>query len=76
MSVSSQRKTVRTGSHWGMYTAEVEKNKVVGIKPFEKDPYPSPILEAVPSAVHSQSRIMRPMVRKGWLDWFQQNVRS
>ena len=76
MSVSSQRKTVRTGSHWGMYTAEVEKDKVVGIKPFEKDPYPSRILEAVPSAVHSQSRIMRPMVRKGWLERGAESDRS
>ena len=76
MSVSSQRRTVRTGSHWGMYTAEVEKNKVVRIKPFEKDPYPSRILEAVPSAVHSQCRIMRPMVRKGWLERGAESHRS
>ncbi len=76
MSVSNQRRTVRTGSHWGMYTAEVEKNRVVGIKPFEKDPYPSRIIEAVPSAVHSQCRIMRPMVRKGWLERGAESNRS
>ena len=68
MSATSQRRTVRTGAHWGLYTVEVEKDRVVGVSPFEKDPDPSPIIEAMPSAVHSKSRIRQPMVRKGWLE--------
>ena len=67
MSAHTGGASVRTGSHWGMYTAEVENGRVVGVKPFEKDPHPSPIIEAAPSAIHDESRITGPMVRKGWL---------
>ena len=68
MTVSSQRTMVRSGSHWGIFTAEVEEGRVVGVRPFEKDPRPSDIIQAIPSAVHSQCRVLRPMVRKGWLE--------
>ena len=59
---------VKTGSHWGMYTVDVEDSKVVDVEPFHKDPHPSQLIEAIPSAVHAENRIMRPMVRKGWLN--------
>ena len=55
-------------SHWGAYTTKVEDGRIVGVEPFSKDPNPSPIIEALPSAVHHKSRIARPMVRKGFLD--------
>ena len=59
---------VKTGSHWGMYTVDVEDSRVVDVEPFHKDPHPSQLIEAIPSAVHAENRIMRPMVRKGWLN--------
>ena len=59
---------IKTGSHWGMYTVDVEDSRVVDVEPFHKDPHPSPLIEAMPSAVHAENRIMRPMVRKGWLN--------
>src|SRR3954471_18605436 len=31
------------------------------------DPDPSPLLNAIPDAVHSEARIAQPMVREGWL---------
>ena len=58
---------VKTGSHWGMYSVEVENGSVVGVKPFEKDPHPSKIIEAMPSTVNAENRIKQPMVREGWL---------
>jgi len=58
----------QSGSHWGIYTVEVEDSKVVGVEPFEKDPNPSRLIESVPSAVHAENRIKSPMVRKGWLE--------
>jgi len=58
----------QSGSHWGIYTVEVEDSKVVGVEPFEKDPNPSPLIESIPSAVHAENRITSPMVRKGWLE--------
>ncbi len=55
-------------SHWGAFTAEVRDGRVVGVTPFERDPHPPPLLRTLPSAVHAECRIDRPMVRKGWLD--------
>jgi len=58
---------VRNHAHWGAFLAEVENGRVVGVRPFERDPDPSPLLDAIPAAVHSPMRIDRPMVRQGWL---------
>ena len=60
-------KLVRNHSHWGAFLAEVEDGRVVGVRPFERDPDPSPLIEAIPAAVHSQTRIAQPFVREGWL---------
>ena len=58
---------VRNHSHWGAFLAEVEGGRVVGVQPFEKDPDPSHLINAIPESVHSKSRIAQPMVREGWL---------
>ncbi len=60
-------KLVRNHSHWGAFLAEVEDGRIVGVRPFERDPDPSPMIEAVPDAVHSKTRVAQPMVREGWL---------
>src|SRR6516162_4967636 len=54
-------------AQWGAVRAEVEDGRVVGVRPFEHDPDPSPMIQAVPAAVHSQTRIAQPMAREGWL---------
>jgi biotin/methionine sulfoxide reductase len=58
---------VRNHSHWGAFLAEVQNDRIVGVRPFEHDPDPSRLIEAMPAAVHSPVRIARPMVRQGWL---------
>ena len=58
---------VQHHSHWGAFLAEVEDGRVVGAKPFARDPEPSPLIEAFPEAVYSKTRVMRPMVREGYL---------
>ena len=60
-------KLVSNHSHWGAFTAEVEGGRVIGVRPFERDPDPSALIDAIPDGVHSKSRVMRPMVREGWL---------
>ena len=60
-------KLVRNHSHWGSFIAEVDDGRVVGVRPFERDPDPSPLIEAIPAAVHSQTRVATPVVREGWL---------
>jgi len=67
MQTAGRKRIVHTGSHWGLYDVEVEADRVVGVRAFAKDANPSPIIEAIPSAVHAPSRIARPMVRQGWL---------
>ena len=67
MQTASGTRIVHTGSHWGLFDAEVEHNRVVGVRAFAADPHPSPIINTIPSAVHAASRIERPMVRQGWL---------
>src|SRR5215468_9802141 len=61
-------KLVRNHAHWGAFHAEVEDGRVVGVRPFEHDPDPSPMIQAVPAAEHSRTRIAQPMVREGWLN--------
>jgi biotin/methionine sulfoxide reductase len=60
-------KLVRNHSHWGAFFAEVEDGRVVGVRPFERDPDPSHLIHAIPDGVHSKTRITQPMVREGWL---------
>jgi biotin/methionine sulfoxide reductase len=57
---------VRHHSHWGAFSAIVEDGRIIGVKPFERDPDPSRLIEAIPAAVHSPLRIAQPMVRQGW----------
>src|SRR5262245_58105986 len=54
-------------SHWGAFLAEVEDGRVVGVRPFARDPDPSPLIKAIPASVHSATRIAEPMVREGFL---------
>jgi biotin/methionine sulfoxide reductase len=63
-----QRHLVPHHSHWGAFSAVVEAGRVVGAEPFALDPDPSPLLEAIPAAVYSPTRIAQPMVRAGWLE--------
>lgn len=68
MGDGSNSYTIKSGSHWGMFEADVSDGKVVATRPFAKDPNPSPMIETFPSAVHSKVRVTQPMVRKGWLE--------
>lgn len=54
-------------SHWGAYWLLVEDGTIVAVEPFERDPYPSPLIHSVPKWVNSDLRILHPMVRSGWL---------
>lgn len=53
-------------AHWGAFTALVEDGRVVACAPFDRDPSPSAMLEAIPSVLYSPLRIKRPAIRKGW----------
>ncbi|MEE2995821.1 MAG: molybdopterin guanine dinucleotide-containing S/N-oxide reductase [Pseudomonadota bacterium] len=57
-----------TASHWGAYRVLSSNGRVTGVQPFENDPEPSPMIDAMPDVVHADCRVMQPMVRKGWLE--------
>ena len=60
-------KLVPHHSHWGAFLAEVVEGRFVGVRPFPRDPDPSPLIEAMPAAVYAPTRIAAPMVREGFL---------
>ena len=55
-------------SHWGAFTAETKDGRLVGVRPFDKDPSPAPFIRALPDAVHAECRVATPAVRKSWLE--------
>ncbi|WP_049644236.1 molybdopterin-dependent oxidoreductase [Candidatus Rhodobacter oscarellae] len=57
-----------TSSHWGTYRVEVQDGRVTGMRPFERDPDPSPIGPALVDLLDDPMRIKAPMVRKSWLE--------
>jgi len=57
----------RHSSHWGAFTALVKDGRLIGVEPFEKDGNPSKIIESIPDALYSETRVKQPMVRASWL---------
>ncbi|MGE0748952.1 MAG: molybdopterin guanine dinucleotide-containing S/N-oxide reductase, partial [Rhodospirillales bacterium] len=68
MTQSLAQHRLTTGSHWGIYEPVVEDGRLVAVKPFFKDPDPTPLIHAMPGVVYDKSRIAEPMVRAGWLN--------
>ncbi len=62
-----------SGAHWGAFRARIVGDKVVEIKHFEEDKYPSDILKGTMGVIYSPSRVRYPMVR---LDWFKNRHNS
>jgi len=58
---------VLTGEHWGGFLAKVKGGRFVEAVPFEKDPFPTSLVKAMPDYVYSPSRVKYPMVRAGFL---------
>ena len=54
------RTSVRHASHWGAFWADVEDGRLVGVRPFERDGAPSPIIKSIVDSVYSPTRIDRP----------------
>ena len=52
----------------GCIPREGEGGRFVGIRPWEKDPHPAPVLEGVMDSVYSPTRIKYPMVRRAFLE--------
>jgi biotin/methionine sulfoxide reductase len=46
----------------------VRDGRLVSVRPFERDPSPSPIIHSWPGALYDPTRVAQPMIRKGWLE--------
>ena len=57
-----------SATHWGAFTPEVKDGRVVGVRPFENDPDPSPMIGEMPEALYHEVRVDRPYVRKSYLE--------
>lgn len=63
-------------SHWGAYTILVEDGRIVDVEPFELDPAPSRIIHSITEWAKPERRVLRPMVRSGWLEGREKSDRS
>ena len=53
-------------AHWGAFYASVVGGRFVQAIPFKDDVQPTPMIQAMPDMLYSQTRIRYPMVRKGF----------
>ena len=62
-------------AHWGAFSARWN-GATLDIRPYAEDPAPSSILQNFTTAMRHKARILRPMVRKAWLDRSKSSERS
>ena len=56
-----------TSTHWGVYDITAKDGVITSIKPFDRDPDPSPIGQSM-TAITGPARVRRPAVRKSYLE--------
>ena len=57
-----------TSSHWGPGVVTVEDGRIVAVEGHPGDRSSSPINNNIPGSLNGAARILRPAIRKGWLD--------
>ena len=57
-----------TSHHWGPGQAEVRDGRVIAVGPHPDDPDPSRINENIADGIYHRSRVLRPAIRKGFLE--------
>ena len=64
----SKPKQQTTSTHWGPGIADVEKGILKSVNDHPNDPDPSPINQNVASSLYGKARVLRPAVRKSYLE--------
>ncbi|MCP4765251.1 MAG: molybdopterin-dependent oxidoreductase [Gammaproteobacteria bacterium] len=64
----SKQKTKPTMHHWGPGLAVVEDGQLTDVLPHPDDPDPSRINENILAGVYGSARVLRPAVRKSYLE--------
>ncbi|NPC58523.1 molybdopterin-dependent oxidoreductase [Caenimonas soli] len=57
-----------TAAHWGVYEVEGAETGRPSLRPFSRDPDPSPIGLAALEAAQAPNRVRRPAVRLSWIE--------
>lgn len=57
-----------TSSHWGVGVVSVEDGRIVSVGGHPDDPAASAINRNIPGSLHGRARVLRPAVRRGWLE--------
>ncbi|MEM9640992.1 MAG: molybdopterin-dependent oxidoreductase [Pseudomonadota bacterium] len=60
--------TKLTANHWGVGLASVKDGRILSVGAHADDPDSSPINENIAGSLHGRARILRPAIRKSWLD--------
>ena len=68
MSVTDEPTLNLTASHWGTGIAETKDGRIVAVHPHPDDPNPSAINGNIASSLNGRARVLRPAVRRGWLE--------
>jgi len=55
-------------THWGTYRARFDAGRLVGLTPIPGDPDPSPLADGMIDALDNPSRILKPAVRRSFLE--------
>src|SRR5271165_140134 len=64
----STERGVPHSCHWGAFSVRRGDDGEIEVVPHSRDPDPSPLLGNIPAAIAHRARIVRPMIRRGWLD--------
>ena len=64
----SDTKSHLTSSHWGAGVVRVKGGKLTGVDSHADDPAPSAINDNIASSLNGRARVLRPALRKGWLE--------
>src|SRR5262245_9267949 len=54
-------------THWGIYRAAYESDRLARLDPVEWDPAPAPFGRSIVEAATSPARVLQPMVRASFL---------
>ena len=53
---------------WGFTHVTAKAGRVEATNPFVRDRNPSPLIGGLPEAIHAPTRVLKPAIRKAWLD--------
>jgi biotin/methionine sulfoxide reductase len=55
-------------SHWGAFRVTVDGDEIVAVEGHPDDPAPSPLLGNFVDGIRHDARVLRPAIRRGWLE--------